>query len=543
MFFFNSGYQTTEGNILQICNYVLNQFLIKHNKSQLDYLIERHIESNSLLAVKDVLYEYGVESAAIRKGNYSYSDFETPFISSIQQEDWPYANFTIITNVNDGQITYLDPIKNKIIITFLEEFERIDKGVVLLIDGSAKMDESNYTNNKNKKRREYFVKNIPIYLILATLLITATYLFLAESFTWVSLGFLFNSFIGLSIAIVLLWHEVDAHNPFIKEVCGANRKKINCGAVLSSSNSTFLGISWSIWGFAFMATLFLTQIIYAGEISHLFITSYLSIVVAPYIIFSIYYQWRVIKQWCPLCLTTQIVLAINFVIGILFIANYSYVKLINYYDLVSFVFLGTLFLVSSYLAIPILKKANDSKGYEKKWKKLRYNPEIFQALLNKSKTVTMSAENLGVLVGNPNANNEIIKVCHPYCGPCSKAHPELENIIKKNPDVRIRIIFRPFGETDHQAIAPITHLLAVQQRLGTQILHNALNDWYLSSKKDYEFFAKKYPMNGELKEQEDKILRMRDWCDQMKVRATPTIFINGKELPDSYLIEELKNFF
>lgn len=543
MFFLNSGFQSSEDNILHICTYVLSHFFVKYNKSHLDHLIENHIESNSLLAVKDVLYEYGVESAAIRKGNYAYSDFETPFISSVQHEDWPNANFTVIKNVTADYIDYLDPIKNEIITISLKEFERIDKGIVLLVDDSNKIDEINYVKNKNKVRRQFFIKNIPIYLILTTILITATYLVFNEAFTWTSLGFLFNSFIGLSIAVVLLWHEVDAHNPFIKEVCGASKKKMNCAAVLSSAKSTFFGVSWSVWGFALMATLFVTQIIFAGKNSQLFITSYLCIAVSPYIIFSIYYQWRIVKQWCPLCLATQVVLGINSIIGILFIINYADVKVINYYDLLSFVFLGTLFFVFSYFAIPILKKANDSRDYEKKWKKLRYNPEIFQALLNKSKRITLSSENLGILVGNPNAKNEIIKVCHPYCGPCSKAHPELEHIIKNNPDVKIRIIFRSFGETDHQAIAPITHLMAIQQRLGTQMLHNALNDWYLPSKKDYELFAKKYPMNGELKEQDDKILAMRDWCDEMKVRATPTVFINGRELPDNYLIKELKNFF
>jgi len=33
----------------------------------------------------------------------------------------------------------------------------------------------------------------------------------------------------------------------------------------------------------------------------------------------------------------------------------------------------------------------------------------------------------------------------------------------------------------------------------------ALDDWYLPAKKEYEVFASKHPMNGELKAQGDKI--------------------------------------
>lgn len=544
MFFLNSRQQSAEGNILQICTYVLSQFFVKYSKSNLDYLLENHIESNSLLAVKDILYGYGVESAAIRKGNYSYSDFETPFISSVQQEDWPNANFTVITNVNDGYVNYLDTIKNKIITTSIEEFERIDKGIVLLIDGSDKINESNYLNNKYKDRIQFFVKNIPTYLILITTLITAAYLVSNDVFMWTSLGFLFSSLIGLSIAVILLWHEVDTHNPFIKEVCGAFGKKINCDAVLSSAKSSFLAISWSIWGFALMSTLFVTQIIYAGQMNQLLISSYISIALVPYVLFSIYYQGRVIKQWCSLCLMTQIILTTNAVIGVIFInENDINIYQINYYSIVCTIFLGTLFLVASYLAIPILKTASDSKNYKKKLKKLHYNPEIFQALLNKSEQITVSAEKIGILVGDPNAKNEIIKVCNPYCGPCSKAHPELEHIIKINPDVKVRIVFTASGKKSDIATAPVTHFLAIQQKLGSQAVHQALDDWYLAPEKNYILFADKYPMNGELKQQSDKISAMNDWCEKMKIRATPTLFINGKEMPDIYRINELKNFF
>ncbi|MGS2737720.1 hypothetical protein [Sinomicrobium sp. M5D2P17] len=47
-------------------------------------------------------------------------------------------------------------------------------------------------------------------------------------------------------------------------------------------------------------------------------------------------------------------------------------------------------------------------------------------------------------------------------------------------------------------------------------------------------------MNGELEEQRIKITAMRQWCDIENITQTPTIFINGYELPKEYLVEDLK---
>ncbi len=49
-------------------------------------------------------------------------------------------------------------------------------------------------------------------------------------------------------------------------------------------------------------------------------------------------------------------------------------------------------------------------------------------------------------------------------------------------------------------------------------------------------------MNGELLQQGDKIDAMDKWCNAMEIKTTPTIFINGYQLPDAYSIEDLQYF-
>ena len=542
----NFLYAKKESDLNIVCQNILDIFQVKYSKLNLKNILDNHVDNSSLLTIKDTLFEYGVESAAIKKGSYNYVDFETPFICSIQKEDWHKASFTVISHVNDMEITYLDPQNNKFVTIPLVEFESIDKGVVLLTDNTHKKDEVNLNTNLVNQRNQKIVRNIPIYLAFAVFVSALANIIInyQVNVSWVNVVFMITSFVGLLISTLLLWHDIDAYNPIVREVCGGQSKKLNCDAILNSSQSSFLGVSWSTWGFSYMATLFTLQVFFPTNLVFTYISLISAITVSPYIFFSLYYQAKVAKQWCPLCLIIQSVLFINLIGALFFITNNGLlVSIVHSYNYILTLALFIGFVLIVYTLIPIIKNALKNKDTEKKWQKLRYNPEIFQALLQKNEKINCPTDNLGIVVGNPNAKNEIIKVCNPYCGPCASAHPELEQIIKMNKDVKVRIIFTASGEESDKRTAPVEHLLAIQERDGLHQVHQALDDWYLAKEKNYEQFAEKYPMNGELNNQKDKIIAMRDWCDKMKIRATPTLYINGFECPDTYRIAELKNLF
>ncbi len=84
--------------------------------------------------------------------------------------------------------------------------------------------------------------------------------------------------------------------------------------------------------------------------------------------------------------------------------------------------------------------------------------------------------------------------------------------------------------------------MAIAERGDPSLTHHALDDWYLAEHKDYDAFASKYRMNGELLLQDDKIERMAEWCKKSDIHYTPTIFVNGHKLPDAYSVEDLKYF-
>ena len=148
-------------------------------------------------------------------------------------------------------------------------------------------------------------------------------------------------------------------------------------------------------------------------------------------------------------------------------------------------------------------------------------------------------QDLGITIGNPHAENTIIKVCNPYCGPCALAHPLLEEIVRRNKNINLKLIFSASNEKDDRKGVAARHLMAVSKKTPAQT-EQALDDWYLAKQKDYKTFAQKYPMNGELKEQEAEIDKMQAWCKNAEILYTPTFYVNGYRLPENYKFEELK---
>ena len=115
--------------------------------------------------------------------------------------------------------------------------------------------------------------------------------------------------------------------------------------------------------------------------------------------------------------------------------------------------------------------------------------------------------------------------------------------MEQNANVKVKIIFNTPNDEAHHAIKPTRHLVAIAEDSNNEkFIQQSLGDWYLSETKDYELFAKKYEMNGELLKQGDKIEAMDKWCKAMEIGFTPTIFLNGQQLPDAYSIEDLKYF-
>lgn len=499
--------------------------------------IEEHPDYPSLLSVSDILKSFGVENLAIRISEDKLTEIPLPFIAQIQGEESAFKFFTIIKEINNKQLHYFDPEKHQWAFIDKEDFLLRFSGVILLVSRTEKGGELDYTEKVKAERHR--IEQLAFSLCLPLLIFFAGLITFYQFGTVASLPVIFSLFTlsGCVFSALLLWYEVDQYNPALNQICNSGTK-VDCGAVLDSKASKIAGISWSSIGFTyFMGLLLLSLFLGLTNPLELITVSWLNVLALPYVVFSIYYQWRVVKQWCVMCLGVQLLLCLQFITA--FVGGWHSIiplgGVINSSLLLQVITAFVVPFVASSIALHALQNLRESRQTNIKLQKLKHNPEIFEAILSKQKILTESPADLGIILGKADARYKIIKVCNPYCPPCAKAHKPIEALLHNNSDVQVQILFNATNDPNDNRTPPIKHFLAIAE------------------KKDYQHFAKKYPMNGELNRQSAKIDAMKDWCDRANVEVTPTFFISFPsyetnnhikyyQLPDIYDVNDLKYF-
>ena len=279
--------------------------------------------------------------------------------------------------------------------------------------------------------------------------------------------FLLFTFSGLAVSVLLLIYEVDSSNAFVKNICTGG-VKTNCEAVLGSKAGKLFGISWGEIGFFYFCsiTLFLLMpgIPFIEKIPYL---SYISILSAMYIPFSLSYQYFVVKQWCRLCLFVQAVLFLNLCWALRFgdfAINFSKTDIVFFIGCVIFPILLW------YALKPVIVKANDSDKFMTAYKRLFTNPDIFNLTLANQPDAPDGWQNLGVQKGNPHAKNIILKICSPFCYHCANAHAIFNDILSTSNDVKLITIYSETNDEKDKKRLPVTHILALaEQGDGKQV--------------------------------------------------------------------------
>jgi len=508
--------------------------------------LQDHPDYPSLLSISDVLQNYGVENIAFESQPEKLNDLPVPFITRIKNQRQFQEVFTIVSRVAEDSVTYYDPEKSKWKTIKRQAFLTLwEKGITLISDASEAFGERNYKRqlalqNQKKAISCFSWLSIPLILLLAGI----WRLFPHETRDLYRLAFFLTAVTGSVIGLLLLWYEVDEFNPVVQRICTGG-KKVNCNAVLNSGASKVAGISWSTVGFAYFAGGAITLSLNPIPVEKaLFLQAWLNTIACPYILFSLYYQWKVAKQWCTLCLTVQALLLTQLTLSLLagWHALPGTQSALDVQTLLTFLFNYLLPFAIVNLLQPLYRTAKEFRSTKLELQRLKHTPEVFDALLRKQPILSENTDGLGILLGNPNARHKIVKVCNPNCAPCARSHLALKGLLEIVPDLQLQIIYLASNNEKDINRMPVKHFLAVAAQNDSQLTEKALHDWYSQDIKDYEAFAAKYPMNGKLSEQENKVTAMYDWCLKMKIAYTPTVFLNGFQLPPTNDLTQLKYF-
>jgi len=513
---------------------------IRLHRDTISERLREHPDYPTLLSIKDVVSSCGMETLAVRLEADHLDEIHVPFLSQMRADKHGNRHFTVLRPSIGDTMEYLDPNTQKWNLLSRTEFGERFSPIALFAEAAQDtLTPDRTTHNIGQHIRTWTKYVLPIILVIGfgcLSIFQAT----TSGFLFVLYYLLFGA--GAVIGSLLMLFEIDRHNPIVKQVCSGGAGKANCDAVLGSRGSRLFGLSWSQVGFTYFVGGFVILTLNNGLVeSYLYLLALLSIISLPYIVYSLYYQWRVVRQWCRLCLMVQGVLLIQGML-VLWAGWFGEALSMTVFPLkeviaLSLVF-GLVFLLSDQL-IKSGQKAKEGERHLLAFRRIKSNLRIFESLLVRERTCTIPATAMGITLGNPEARHSIIKVCNPYCGPCAKAHPDIENLLRQNRDIKVTIIFTATGEAEDRRTPPVQHLLAIAARGDQLHTKKALNDWYLAPTKDYETFSIKHPVQGELQEQLSMIKQMDEWCRANEIRHTPTYFVNGHELPEIYSIADL----
>lgn len=527
-------------NCVEVTMLLVESLNAKVTFTTIEKRLTSHPNYPSAVSIGDLLDTLNINHISFTVTEDFLANVSAPFLTLVKSDQYHIDMYTFVKPISENQLQYFDPdahcwetIDHN---SFLSKWE---SNFVMLFEAEQPILEEDFKEILSTERRSKLYKFLTYSsLPLLSLIIIVMNIFFSGIQALYSSIFMVLTLAGCFVSSLLLSYDIDKYNPILKNICSKG-KKVNCGFILNSKKAKIAGISWSAIGFTYFAGQLLLGLLYmltnqSSLLTAIYITNALA---SPYIIYSISIQW-IAKQWCPLCLMVQLLLALQFIVSIS--SGWHFIYQLN--DLFQLQTIAIIVLAFSLPAIvlsmlmPNFLSAKEGKYSRKELLRLKHNPQIFDVLLKQQKPITPTPSDLGVKIGS--GDNKIIKVCNPYCIPCSDAHKSIEELIRTNPTVEVQIIY--WISPTEKASNIVKHFIAIEKTYGTEKLKEALDYWYLSGSRDYADFANKFPLDETLLKQEEALGLMYDWCNEEKISFTPTFYVNGFQIPSTYSVNDLK---
>ncbi|MGB0524560.1 MAG: thioredoxin domain-containing protein [Flammeovirgaceae bacterium] len=603
-----------EHNSVAVMQNLLRQLNVEVTNQTIEDVLKENPNYPSLASLSESLSDWRVENLAVRLDESDLVDVTFPVIAHLKPpvktaeelaeeqqagascgigDEMKTPRFVMVSEVTDTQARYLDTEKGWITEP-REEFLRKWSGIMLLVAKNSQSGDPDYKKAALKERlRNLKLPTVFVGTSLLVLAIIMTGIFLqGNMLQWLPL--FAAKLAGTVTCILLLIQLVDKENTIVNKVCnlGTGPTKAekqhgasSCGeGVLDSKAATLFGwLSMSeVGAFYFVGGLLsiafglfsnaLTSVLYGLVV--------LNILALPYTIFSIYYQATKAKQWCTLCVAVQVILWLEFAAGISLWANG--LEAFNWHALTALAWGFVLPTMAWVVFKAGLGKEAQIKTLRKQLNLYQRNPAIIKEKLDKGRKVDMTTLPQEVVLGNPEAAFTVTIFSNPFCGPCQKAHEELDKLLDEFGS-GVRVVFRfthkgdtrsieeqiaqiktqleetqdkeqlkslkeYYGgetvedwkkriqerqaDTDQRNSIALT-LLAFAHAGDTNTLHQAMTAWYHVAHKTpdaIQAWQEKYPVNPALLEQMKPALQASsEWAQNAQINGTPTLFVNDRE--------------
>jgi hypothetical protein len=244
----------------------------------------------------------------------------------------------------------------------------------------------------------------------------------------------------------------------------------------------------------------------------------------------------VAKQWCPLCIIVQ------FLLWIIFFTNVGF-GLIE----LPIITLSNVLLVGCLYSIPLLvisilinqlAEAGKLENITQEINSIKATDEVFWTLLQKQPYYQVDRTTSKIVFGNVESSIMITILTNPHCEPCSKMHTRIEQLLNDSKDrFCIQYIFSSFND---ELLESNRFLIATYLNSTMEATKQIYNEWFNSGKLKREEFYQQFNFDLQSPEVENELALHVGWKEAAKLSATPTVLVNGHNLPENYKIEDLR---
>lgn len=474
----------------------------------LTFQIQSHPDYPSLIAIKDCLEELGINAYACTGTKDELIKENRPFLAHL--------------NLGGGDIRYFKNVKDA--EKKVKDFDKYWSGNVMFVDRPEKYGNAAHDKLYKKERLNKIFSTIVVLLFAGGILGFALYTNSITSFLFIAL-----SLIGVYFSWLIAQKELGIQNSVSDKICNL-AKHSRCESVLFSKGAKLF--NWLTWGDVGMvyfssSLLFLLICQLTGQAINFFYIISMAGLLFP--LYSIYYQWRIVKQWCMLCLGVLLVLLLSGTISFYLVQKHG-LQFPEYLSILLFLGIIVFTIAAWQLLKSLFQQSHESLSNEIKAARLRRNPKIFNALLDKQEfnKNNLPSVDEAIRFGNPAALLQLVIACNPFCSPCAKAHHAIEKLYEQHPDkffIAIRFALNSIDIKDKKTNAATKIIqAAIQKPL------EAIRGWYQLMSID-KFNERHTPNEADVSKAIEQHIA---WSKEAAISATPTLFVNGRRLPELY---------
>lgn len=498
------------------------------------YLFERiraHADYPSLASLTDLLDEWNLEHAALQIGEKDLPQMEYPFLAHIVTHQG-MEDFMIVES--PGQVE-----KDK------DRFLHSWTGIVVWVASNATINSEEHAQSLMTERLNRKALWVTGLALLASLICT-----FLSGFDLIGVIYGLLTLAGIAVSAAIVGYASGVDNVLSKSFCKVGSS--GCQSIIQSDFSKLLpNLHLSDLALIYFTGLFLSLAFswsfgMASVSQWLIIPSGLALITT---LFTLAYQ-LVKNQCCKLCLILSSIIWAQAALLVIFSpASLSFSPDLQMLPvtLLAFVLSSGWMLMKPYFLNS--RKVDEQLITIRKW---RQNPQWFHAILPLHKAIDRAIWDREIFYGNPDGVLQITLATAPFCGPCSRAHAQLEHIFSRYPGdigIKIRFVIKETNEKDREACLSILHTYQhtlwknvdghdyLTNELGRQIIEA----WF--KKQNLKAFLAKYPNN---QKNTDEILPLLlqhiQWGEQFEIEQTPGFFINGHEMPNPHTLTDLNIF-